>query len=549
MSSVEQEIAALERILSRLQSTTNESLPRVLSSLLPKLIPLSNQATLRTKVVEVITEALRRTKASGCKLNLEVFTPLIQHNQMPYACNFGFAFLDTVCDANNIENVNEETVLPFLHAVESYPLFSYQSNAVLYYCLLYISPVSKALRMINPIDKRGNLVSILGEYLMDFILLQSVPMESNVVGAVHPGLSDRRMTRFTFKKKQLQVVTLRTLKTNALEALLSDTFAKSCYSSTLPLIGLRDSDREVASKSVQVLNRLKELPLLDSGKTGQILSGILSSVFGISFNKELNNFERIDRTPLRSDVLISILEHLMRNIHLYQGVQPMLLIEISKSVLSLVHADDLCSEWVEFLSICLNSFPSLPSDDAALVPSLAAAVQRLVEKFAMTTSSTAMSLEQSNSLVKYRSNCFNLLQKLFNLQPTLFSNNMDLLAILLEIAERDELSSGTALFAILDYFKDVFDIPSHSFQIPEAINKHLVKLRLSSKASCRLLYLHWIHKFCQWKVEVLEAMTDLSGKCVKVAFCILFSFQSIIICRRFGGYCVQSCQKVVQTIA
>ncbi len=113
---IEQELSALERISTRLQSTSNETLPLILSSLLPKLIPLSNQSSLRAKVVEIITEALRRAKISGCKLNLEVFTSLIQSNQLPFACNIGFAFLDAIADANNIENINVHTVEPFLDA-------------------------------------------------------------------------------------------------------------------------------------------------------------------------------------------------------------------------------------------------------------------------------------------------------------------------------------------------------------------------------------------------------------------------------------------------
>lgn len=517
MSSVEQELAALERISSRLQSTANDSLSRVLSSLLPKLIPLANQAPLRTKVVEIITEALRRAKLSGCKLNLEVFTGLIQRDQMPYACNFGFAFLDAICDANNIENVNERTVLPLLHAVESYPLFSYQSNAALYYCLLYITHISTALALIDNDMRKQTLINILGEYLLDFMLLQSVPVESNAVGAVYPGLSERRIARFTFKKKQLQIVGLRTLKLNALESLLTDALSNSYYSTLLPLIGMGDGDREVVSKSIQVMNRLKELPQSPQPTKPKlsVLSNILSTAFGMSIQIESNTFERIDRTPLRSEVLINILDILNRNLTSYGAIQPALINAISQSIVSVTNGEELLSHWMEFLLTCLNTFPSLPSQSTELVPSLATTVQKTIEKFAMPSSAVSMSLEQSNAAIKYRGNCFKLLQKLMSIQSNLFSENMNLLAILLEIAERDDLSSGTALFAILDNYKDIFQINHNemrSSEIPPTINNHLTKLRLSNKASCRLLYLHWIHKFCHWHVVVIQAMTDLAGK-------------------------------------
>lgn len=509
---IEQELSALERISTRLQSTSNETLPHILSSLLPKIIPLSNQSSLRAKVVEIITEALRRAKISGCKLNLEVFTSLIQSNQLPFACNIGFAFLDAIADANNIENINEHTVEPFLDALESFPLFSYQSNVTLYYCLIYIDCISTAISNIHHQGRKLILVNRFGEYLLDFMILQYGSVGSNSVGGVQPGLSERRMNRFAIKNKRFESLGLKALKLNCLESLVCDCFAKSYFSVIIPLIGMADADREVSSKSIQIINRLKELPQQNSAdRIDGDLSNTLSTAFGLSLTLELDSFvvERSDRIPMRHEVILNVLDYLDKNISRYKGIHHGVVLAITDNIMLPANLDPLLSSWISFICSCLTTFPTL-GGNFEFLSFLVNCVETIVQDFTMTSLTKTMSLDASNTAIKLRYNVFNLLHTIITLNPKLASGKYTLLDTLLQIAERDDLSSSTALFAIIDVFKDIIDMTSYA-NGPTSIKIRLEKLKISEKASCRLLYLQWTQKVYGWNEDALIGMILMSG--------------------------------------
>jgi hypothetical protein len=87
MSSVENDLASLQRVLDRLKSTKNENLSAVLSVLLPKLLPLSNQDALRSKALAVISEAMKRVKLCQCPLALSPIISCIRPELLPFAAN------------------------------------------------------------------------------------------------------------------------------------------------------------------------------------------------------------------------------------------------------------------------------------------------------------------------------------------------------------------------------------------------------------------------------------------------------------------------------
>ena len=78
-TNINEELQALDRVHTRLLSTSNEALEKVLETLLPKLILLTNNELLRKKVLEMFSPILRRIKETNTILPiislLEIMNP------------------------------------------------------------------------------------------------------------------------------------------------------------------------------------------------------------------------------------------------------------------------------------------------------------------------------------------------------------------------------------------------------------------------------------------------------------------------------------------
>ena len=70
----EADIQSLQRVRHRLQSTNTDQLPNILEELLPKLVPLANKPHLRDATITVISDCVKRIKATKCVFNIN---PLI----------------------------------------------------------------------------------------------------------------------------------------------------------------------------------------------------------------------------------------------------------------------------------------------------------------------------------------------------------------------------------------------------------------------------------------------------------------------------------------
>ena len=91
--SIQGELASLQRISDRLVSTPNEELQKVLENLLPKLLPLSNNAELRDKqVVPILMQILKRIKLLEIRLPLASLISLIRPDMLPFCCNLSTVF-------------------------------------------------------------------------------------------------------------------------------------------------------------------------------------------------------------------------------------------------------------------------------------------------------------------------------------------------------------------------------------------------------------------------------------------------------------------------
>lgn len=454
------DVNALVRIHDRLQSTSDESLPPILVNIIAKIIPLTNQDDLRTKAVEVITESLRRAKAIKCSFPLEVFVPLVQSRMLPFACNFGIAFLDAMSDLNCVTNINTENIISLLDAIASYNLHIYQSNAILYFALLYSDRLTEALLSHPQQDK---LLDIVGDYFLDFILLQHLNLD-NVAGSIQPGLSEKRVLRLKQKKKQFAAVSTKVLKQQVLDALFGKPFIDTVYATLLCLIASADADKDVAAKGKQVLNRMKDDASYVSLPFGLSL---LSCTFNFDFDKM--KFGKLDRTNYRLDVQIVIVEYLVQQFAKFSKFH---VDKVSLFVYLMVQqltANGSRSETTDRLLVSLLELMRLvllqdPSRGISLT--LSKIIMRLCKAFLpqFVNFSTSVVVDHQHG-IRLRGVCYELIQLVLDNQQQELCQDIEALVLLFQVAEKDELSGSTILFKVLSNLREVVDIKGKSSRL------------------------------------------------------------------------------------
>lgn len=515
--------ASLDRISIRLQGTNDDQLSGVLNNLMPRLIPMANDDKIRKKAVELITECLRRVKLSGCKLKLSALTTSLQVSFLPFACNLGIAFLDGVSDAGCIDSVEIEAVAQLLGAISTYAVFSYQSNALLYYALLYSESTLEALKQLVNTTEVLATVDIIEDYLLDILLLQTL----NVVagpGFVQSGLSENRMSRINLKKKQLQVIGLPKAKISILNIMV-----KASISSTLSLlsakfiifamaIGRHDADLDVISRSIFVQNYFRESAEI-IWSSPKIVDWLLSQTFS-NYSGCIQNIH-CDRVSMKIEIQVTVLEEIHQHwkyiarppYHTIVQLYYQLVSSMSISLMSGYQSKLVCALSHIVADIAREA---LRPEVNCEVNQMIGAIWILLKQF---TSSTQTSLSTNNdeSGVKLRIACYEVLEVLMQHKIDQLHNNEELLLQLLVLADQDQQSASTQLFKLLSDYREICSI-SEASASPEYHNllaNQLERMSNSQRASSKLLYLQWVRHFYGWKKPTIHGMIRLIGKTYK----------------------------------
>ena len=161
------EAASLQRVFDRLVATPNDQLEKVLGVLLPKLIPMVNNANLRDKLVlPMFSHILKRIKPLKTVLPIEKLLQLIKSDTLPFGCNFTIAFVDTAIEWHPRE-AHHECALSLAHVLAScgFKPFTPQSNALCYYVLVFLESLSS-------VHLSDGSKELLGDLLIDISLVQ-----------------------------------------------------------------------------------------------------------------------------------------------------------------------------------------------------------------------------------------------------------------------------------------------------------------------------------------------------------------------------------------
>eukprot|EP00968_Pinguiococcus_pyrenoidosus_P023426 scaffold3778_cov217-Pinguiococcus_pyrenoidosus.AAC.2 len=133
----EADVAALERVFHRLVVATDDRLESILETLLPRLLPLLNDAGTRPKVLEIVSHLLKRLKAFPApRLPMQSLAQLV-HSDGPFVRNFSLLFLKM--GAKGPQSDLPELLYTLLHGVASLqakPFESEKSLALSILCLV-----------------------------------------------------------------------------------------------------------------------------------------------------------------------------------------------------------------------------------------------------------------------------------------------------------------------------------------------------------------------------------------------------------------------------
>lgn len=515
-SSSANDLAALDRILLRLSGTSNDNLPSVLISLIPKLIPLGNNEALRRKVIEISTEIIRRIKLGAVKLPLKVFAEIIHAKHLPFAPNIGIGLMDGVHSVNCINEVNPESLGQLLDAVLSHTHLTFLSNSTLYYVLQYADSIIPPLLAL-PEAQQIRAESMIGDYFLDVLLLRDLQLEGATVGSIPPGLSEKRRARLALRKRFLDTLGLHQLKLNVMayftKMALEGTQPYLCFSAAI--LAKCDSDNAVSLKGIYLLNLINDKAKLVWNASSQASVNILQWLFHSRGLQSPVEFLNAERTGLTAEVMATTLRELLRNwVSIATNPPHALLVHLLR-VYSKREYDGLTSDAWERITILLlellcvdeEVFIAQPgsTDKQALYPLLVESIWALLLRFASSGPTN------SGSVSEFRMQTYKLLANMVKHHVNGIVDDPNLLVELLKLADFDEQSAGTPLHKVLQELREhtAFGLDAEHLQL---VAEQLDNLRRSQRASSRLLYLQWTKRIFGITTNFLVSLIDFCGK-------------------------------------
>ena len=301
--SIQGELASLQRISDRLISTPNEELQKVLENLLPKLLPLSNNAELRDKqVVPILMQILKRIKLLEIRLPLASLISLIRPDMLPFCCNLSTVFIDAAKSWHQAEQWRDCTE-PLMLNFGRFTAYSAQSNALCFYslsCIRFMTPELSRLAGSSATD-------ILGDWLLDVSLAQPGIVKDSA-GSIQPGLSAERLARLTAKKATWSASDMKQCKLDLVDSLSKQWLPTPC-AVAIAIIASCDAETDVATQAVFKMNGARSMFTDISTNPAPVLDLLLclcSPHAQVSRKKDANLFVH-GRTNLRISVKCAIL--------------------------------------------------------------------------------------------------------------------------------------------------------------------------------------------------------------------------------------------------
>ena len=427
MTSIESDLASLQRVLERVQSAKSEDVSTVLSALLPKLVPLVNQDALRTKAMSVVSESLKRLRLEKCELNIAKLLPCIHPSMQPYAANIAVTVVDKVIEHGVIilQSDHLDIAKSLLMSIGTFDAYSPQSNALCYYALVHFHEV---LIQQFPIIKSSNTIDstiltkaqqILGDFLVDIALLQrplvieTSANASGTAGSVQPGLSQIRVDRIISRKKTWSPDQLKALKLAIINAVPSGLLLP-VHAVLISVVLVNDADAAIATQATYKMNGCANMLAIDQDTVavGSVCEGILSIC---SKETAVLGSPGYSRSLLRADVRLSALRWLVKYLPEHLAPQARQIVRYVFQLIfsgnSTVSVASLLNEEVavvgasfQLLEAVLRHLDSTTLTEVVLL--VMVCIKKVLQSFAFSTSSSSAGEHH----MQLRSSCYRVVE-------------------------------------------------------------------------------------------------------------------------------------------
>jgi hypothetical protein len=505
----------LTRLFHRIQEARNHELPSVLSSILPKVLPLTNQEGIRSDGIKLITEALRRAKLANTELKLEVFLDSLHVRNAPFGCNFAIAFMDALIELNCITDADVSAVGKLLENLISFERFTYQSNSLCYYLLQNCSLVFEALATYSQ-EEQQKMIELLYDYFLDVLMLKASDLGKP---SVPLGLSENRQTRILLKKKNLDPALLLKWKTYILTAMSTQAIESTSISElyhwnyVAALIACQDENTDIQAFGKKILNLQKDklMVIFSSNfkEYSQLCHRITESLLVFAFPAGQADSNKVvkDRTSLPKELQFQFLDFLFKNFEwlfisaqsftkLFEVFLGMISSSVGKYASSSEISDRILKVVFELFHNVLQkfllppnsssssstsittNFSKLPLDFVSyeqfsrqismILPVIFVQIKNTLSHYAYNNNHNHHQQSQHNSTVIFdlKNSCYNILSFLLAEFPngfSLFFEQMDLFILLFTIAATDHSVGATTLFKLLEEILEKWDPHSKFF--------------------------------------------------------------------------------------
>eukprot|EP01038_Epipyxis_sp_PR26KG_P004446 gene4446-6289_t len=532
---IDKEVLALARVQDRLLATKNDDLPTILSSLLPRLLPLYNNALLHEKLNNIIDELIERVRLVNTQLPMASLANLISNQYHQQTVSNSLRFIDI--GITNINNIKEEDKVRFCSSLwksmSQFNLYSIESNKLCYYLTQCIEVLDS---LPNDDEHKFETALIFGDYLLDLILILNQNLIKDAVGSILPGLSVQRVDRLTQVKAQWTLSELKPIKLiiiQKIEQLFHNQIISTQQAIAISCIATCDPDQDVSTAATFRMNGASNLFKLHNDDNQNknphlVLDSLLSlcnntlklSKFSMSTNRSDIKIENqaciirfIDKefqpyiAASAKNILIIAFKNVFSNDSNSISSSRLLsaTMKLLEKLAGKIDNDSFSSCSVLFLQCCkkvLQSHSLISTASASIINNN------------KTISTTASDSEVKLSI---RCHCYNIIEVLARRSAVLVLNDPDFVVVLFKSLENEDDRALVSLYAALGALRLAYETNVSSSINSVSRGKSMLTLedlirksRISNDMKKRLLAVQWAKALFSWDKLTLETLFILA---------------------------------------
>ena len=311
--SIDTELAAIGRIGERLSLASNSDLEALVDKLLPKLLLLSTQDTLKNDVVRIVLELLDRVKLLNIALPSVQLLNLVRPQNRPSCCNLSLEFIHITFTRQNYHKpeIISDALVEALASFDD-PFSETFSNLL----NLMLNLVGTTLASLSHRSNIDNTKCMVGDWILDLFFAQN-GLARRGVGSIKAGLSDDRVDRLTIRNQVLRPEELKGFKLTILNSLIQGSIPSS-HLFVICCVGRCDNDEVISTSSEVTLRKLRNTMSMTQDAAKEVILYSLALCIGrkdalLDMDTKYDPFRFGYRSSIPAEVKVSLLRFLNKD--------------------------------------------------------------------------------------------------------------------------------------------------------------------------------------------------------------------------------------------